>query len=263
MSAMNNTRELPDYDNPPLIEVVCGIIFKPIIDFKIPHYGLYWSAIKEEFPGCMHAPPLGDLPTNITDLEFPLPRVWLISKSESSLIQLQHDRFHFNWRRVSDDDQYPRFKNVFNPFKEYFRQFHEFIDANEIGQIVPTECELTYINHIIEGEGWQTPADMGNIMRDLIWIPEERYLPPADSINWGGIFGLPNDGGKLNIKLQSAMRKSDSKKLIALELSARKKIEKQTTEQMFDWYELAHSHIVRAFADLTQQKIQREIWRRK
>ena len=112
MSNINiNLDGLPDYNSPPISEVVCGISFEPLVEQKIPHYGLFWNTIREDFPNCEHAPPLidTDKESQLTN-EIPLPRVWLINKSNNLLIQLQNNRFIYNWRRLKSDDNYPRFK---------------------------------------------------------------------------------------------------------------------------------------------------------
>jgi hypothetical protein len=62
MNEKDNTENLPDLENPPLVKVVCGISFKALGEFKIPHYSLFWNAIKELFPVCQHAPSLVDFP---------------------------------------------------------------------------------------------------------------------------------------------------------------------------------------------------------
>jgi len=70
-----NNPELPDYASPPLIEVACGVRFSPINSLKIPHYGLFWKDVYDDFPTSQHASPLGDLSERIEPSGFPLPRV--------------------------------------------------------------------------------------------------------------------------------------------------------------------------------------------
>ena len=92
--------DLADYDRPPVIEVVYGVMFAPLTDWKLPHTGMFWQRIFDEFPRCEHAPPIigrDDFIDPTTGL--PIPRVWLLNDMDDSLVQLQSGRFLFNWRR--------------------------------------------------------------------------------------------------------------------------------------------------------------------
>jgi hypothetical protein len=35
--------DLPEYENPPVNAVVCGIQFKTLEGLRIPHFGLFWD----------------------------------------------------------------------------------------------------------------------------------------------------------------------------------------------------------------------------
>ena len=41
-----------NFNNAPVIETVLSIQFKPIPGFTIPHFGLYWKGIRDEFKHC-------------------------------------------------------------------------------------------------------------------------------------------------------------------------------------------------------------------
>ena len=41
---------LPDFNEPPVIETVLGLQFDPIESFNVPHFGLYWSKIRADYP---------------------------------------------------------------------------------------------------------------------------------------------------------------------------------------------------------------------
>ena len=255
-------KQLPSFKKPPLIEVACGISFKALESLKIPHYGLFWNEIREEFPLCQHAPPLGDISTEIITNEFPLPRVWLIAKSKNILLQLQKDRFVFNWRKISSDEEYPRFDNVFIQFKQYLNKFINFLDSNEIGKFEPVRCELTYINHIVKGEGWESLEDINNIMRDIMLSSDKSFLPEPSGLSWNGSYPFQNDEGALTVKLTHAKRKSDLLDLLVLELATKGFRIGDNLDENLSWYDLAHSWIVNGFADITQQEIQTKLWGR-
>src|SRR5206468_7988683 len=108
---------LPDYENPPVTEVVCGMSFKPV-QLQIPHIGLFWERCREEYPTCQEVAPLlpvierfGEEDTSEAQVfnEVPLPRVWFIHRQDTGIIQLQRDRFLHNWKKGKPTDAYPRY----------------------------------------------------------------------------------------------------------------------------------------------------------
>src|SRR6266436_4453020 len=100
---------LPEYDNPPVNEVVCGILFKRIDGFLNPYLGLLWEQYKPEYSECLEVVPLipviesFDTPSPSEpqlDLEAPLlPRTWFVHANGNGVIQVQRDRFLHNWRK--------------------------------------------------------------------------------------------------------------------------------------------------------------------
>src|SRR4051812_4830260 len=95
---------LPSFRTPPVAEVVAGAIFDVSIPgFLIPHVGLFWQRIKNEFPETQHfmplIPPTGEPKWVDSSLGVPLPRVWFLSKTKQNIIQLQGDCFFYNWRK--------------------------------------------------------------------------------------------------------------------------------------------------------------------
>jgi hypothetical protein len=47
---------LVDFENPPVTEVFCSVIFKPLA-FMTPHIGLLWEKYKPDFPEFKDFPP--------------------------------------------------------------------------------------------------------------------------------------------------------------------------------------------------------------
>lgn len=48
----------PKFLAPPLIETVLGVEFEPLSSWDIPHYGLFWQSIRQEYQNCIAKPPL-------------------------------------------------------------------------------------------------------------------------------------------------------------------------------------------------------------
>lgn len=264
----SKTNGLPSYKSPPVIEVVCGINFNKIKDFKAAHFGLFWQKLRSDYPKCQHASPLG-FPPKPPDLDvdpefpFPLPRIWFINEKENGLIQLQNDRFLYNWRKILPDEVYPRYRMVISDFKTNLNIFKTFLEEEGLGSISPIECELTYVNHIPKGEGWESAGDIHDVLSDLGWRSDvERFLPEPRNLGWRASFVLPEDGGRLNVQLEQKIRQFDKKPLFVLKLIARGLGADKTEDAIWNWFDLAHKWIVCGFTDLTNTKIQTEIWQR-
>src|SRR5437879_3366164 len=113
---------LPDFENPPVLEVVCGVQFPAIAGLQTRHFGEFWDQCKQDFPLTHDAPPIPIVVDEAPSVEFlslpPLRRMMMISTDNSYVVQVQEDRFNLNWRKSSPDQQYPRFENIFKRFRE-------------------------------------------------------------------------------------------------------------------------------------------------
>jgi uncharacterized protein (TIGR04255 family) len=225
------SQHLPVYDNPPVNEVVCGLLFKRIDEFLNPYLGILWEKYKPEYSECREVAPLMPVIENFDQPSqpesqyvdiLPLPRTWFVHARGNGVMQIQRDRFLHNWRKIRPDDEYPRYDNVIDMFRTYLLRFVEFLEENNLGTVTPLQYELTYINHIIQGEGWETISDVGKVFPHFSWqTSKNNFLPSPDSINWQTSFALPNRAGRLHTKVQNATRREDGRPVLLFELTAR------------------------------------------
>lgn len=255
------SQSLPDYKNPPVIEVSCGISFKKIEKFGGQHLGLFWQKVRNEFPLCEHAMRLEFNP-QFLDLKDYLPRMWYVNEKQNMLIQLQDDKFYFNWRRRQDEEAYPRYNAIIEAFKTNLSIFQEFLEEEKLGTINPTKCELTYINHIPKSEGWESLVDINEVFRDFIWNSNKRFLPPPVGLGGQASFLLPKDKGRLDVSLQHGIRKIDKHPILIIQLTATGLGVDKTMDAVWEWFEVGHEWIVCGFSDLTGAAIQEDIWQR-
>lgn len=251
----------PNYENPPINEVVCGVAFTPLERFKISHFGLFWYQILEQFPRCEQAPPLGNV-DEIVEPEFavPVPRLWFINQEDDHLIQLQRNRFFFNWRKRADT--YPRFRHVYNSFSNNFDRFQKFIEEYNLGDIKVVSYELTYINLLMHEEGWDNLDNMQVMFPSMTWGQgSEKVLPPTKNLAWQRDLSLPDHPGILTLKLQSGIRKPDERPLLRLESTVRgSTIMKSAEMGMSQWFDIAHIWINRAFENIIAPEVQKNVW---
>ena len=163
---------LPEFDNPPVIEVALSIQFNPLVLLRSAHLGLLWNEFSDKFSKSEDHFPQDSVfekfeipgPPKV-QFQFeekpPVPKCWLLTENGEELIQIQQDRFVHNWRKVKGEGEYPRYENIRDKFKEELNTFSEFIAREKLGTMAPNQCEVTYVNHIISGEGWDRHGQLG------------------------------------------------------------------------------------------------------
>src|SRR6266487_1523712 len=184
---------LPEYEAPPVNEVAFGILTEPTAGLTVAHFGRFWERMANRFPRAEEAPPLLPLVETLesaggtVNLELgdvlPLPRLWLISQDGRTLIQLQRDRFLFNWRKVDDTDSYPRFEAIEEGFRRALQDFTAFLKDSHLPGIQPVQYELTYINNIGLPGANSVVHQVKQILRDYVWEGSHRFLGEADQFN--------------------------------------------------------------------------------
>ena len=96
--------DLPDYENPPVVEVAACVQFAPIKELAGAHLGAYWARIRAPFSRVQEQSPMAHVvepedlsPARGPQVEFahelPLPRTWFSIPNGTELIQVQRDRF--------------------------------------------------------------------------------------------------------------------------------------------------------------------------
>ena len=251
------------YENPPIDEIVCGILFDSITELRAGHLGILWQKFRSDFPGIEDQNLLD--PVSEKDWSnrviFPLPRVWFVHKDENELIQVQFNRFVHNWRKRRPDDKYPGYETVITNFEKYLSCFQEFLAEEKLGDLVPNRYEITYIDHILENEGWETISDLEKVFPNFISLKNQNMLSTdIREINAQMVFGLPNDFGQLQLSIRNARRISDDRHLLRIEFTA---LSNQPYKPMRGWFDLAHEAIFNLFSNLISDEIQKQFWRRK
>lgn len=200
-----------------------------------------------------------------TLLRPPLPRYWFEHPDLPDLLQFQQDRIIHNWRRQTDNSRvYPRYEMVKRSFEQEVQVVQQWLAQENIGDLRPNQCEVTYIN-LIEG-----PGD------DVIHNRLERITPL-----WAGKFSdkLPNDlertsiqmtflfshyeqpVGRVYVIFQPAFRVSDNYPVFKLEITARGRPPGDTISDALAFLDLEREQVVRTFAAVTTKEMH-NIWGR-
>lgn len=267
-------KPLPEFDNPPVIETALGVEFAPLSKWAIPHFGLYWAEIKNEYPHFEVQPPIASQieklgkpaksPPLVTFelISQPTVRCWFIHKSHTRLLQIQNDRFVHNWRKVGPAANYPHYESIRPIFAEEWNRFCGFLETWGIGVPDVKQCEVTYVNHIDVGQGWKTLADLPDVMGTRIGASTDNFLPPPETVNLVASYGMPAEQGRLHVQLLPVIRHADAAESLQLTIIARGRPASSAIADLLQWLDLGREWVVRGFADFTSGTIQ-GLWQRR
>lgn len=261
---MNTTEQQTiKYENPPINEIVCGVLFDEIKGLQTAHFGKLWQKFSPDFMASEDQSLIDPIPAE--DLSnrglHPLPRVLFIHKDDNEIIQVQRNRFHHNWRKTRYDDKYPGYETVIENFEKHLSSFQEFLAEEELGNLVPNGYEITYVDLILENAGWETLNNLGHIFPSFVTLKDRnRLLADIRGINWSMTFGLPNDSGQLQLSIRNDQRLGDGRQLLRIESTA---FNDQPYNPMRNWFNYAHDVLAEAFTNLMSDEIQYQLWGRK
>ncbi len=262
------------FARPPVIEVACGVTFSFPESLKTAHVGAFWAKIRAEFPKIQDVQPLAavtEIPGNatpmglnieLTDLP-PLRRAWFVSADDQTLVQLQDDRFLFNWRRVNGEAPftYPSYDHVIAGFFKLWGEFQNFAREVELGQPTIRQLELVYVNSISSLPGFV--GGLGNVLVDhKKHESESRFLAAPEQFNWQSAYSMPNDAGRLHVVAQSAVKTGTKIPLLRLDLTARGLPQDTEPDGIRAWFDVAHEWITHGFADVTTPDAHNILWGR-
>jgi uncharacterized protein (TIGR04255 family) len=273
LAVQNMPNPLPEFERPPLEEMVVGVQFEPLLNLRAAHLGMYWSPIRAEYPFTEDQAPVSHV---VEALELkatadtlaaiqlkipPLPRCWFLTEDKTQLLQVQRDRFLRNWRRVVGDERYPRFGHLTDAFKRAWVGFLTFAEAEQLGPVKVNQCELTYINNIERGAGWTELGELDRVLRFQRPREPGGFLPPPELVTWQVRYKFPDGRGRLHVEMNPIFRGRDMSLALALNLTARGAPTGGSLDEIFAWFDLAHEWIARAFAELTAPE-SHELWGR-
>ena len=271
---MDVSRKKLDFARPPVDEVVLSVLFQSLDSLLAPHLGQIWqefkedgfvnieeqstvSPIVEEFPSRIHEPQLRVL--RAPDLA----RIWFIHEDGSQILQVQRDRFTFNWRKIDLNQQYPGFSSICDKFEGFYDRFCQIIKDMNIGEVTPLQYELTYIDQLRQGDGWDRLDEIGEIYNMFVDCQRsESFWLGAESLILSASFTLEDLHGRLHLTIRNRVKMPEESQTLQTDFTMRGFPENANCT-MIDWFKAAREQIREKFVSLFTENIQTQIWGRK
>jgi uncharacterized protein (TIGR04255 family) len=271
----NDYDSLPRFDRPPVIETVMGVHFKPLPRFTGAHQGVLWDReFRSDFPQVKERPPVeevverfgSDRLESSAGIRWSLsdqpdtPRLWAMSDSGEHILQIQKSALLTNWQRPPNVG-YLHYSERRSEFERRLQIVDEFLRTNELGQVEPTSCLLTYINHL----ELDSLSDTADVVQQCLTVwqnsTSDSWLPKPDELRLHFAFPMPADSGRLNVIVNPVVRRQDKQPMIRMELTARGVPEDRSIDSAIRWIDGGHEWIVRGFSSITRPEMH-EIWGR-
>lgn len=162
----DRSREFPSLRHPPIDEVICGLVFKPIAGLDPLELALYWQQRRADFPKKQLHPALLEPGRFVAG---PLAqRVWMISEDDALVLQVQTDRFYLNWR--ARGGTYPRFGDhdgetgLATLYRAELERFSVFMES-ELGAVIePLRLEVAKVDRIRCEVHWENLEDLEKVL---------------------------------------------------------------------------------------------------
>jgi len=268
---------LPDFKKSPVVEVALSIQFPPLKGVKNAHFMRLWTDVfRKDFPETEEQPPLNHVlerfgtptPGNVRiqlEAGLPVPRYWFKNTDGTELVQVQRDRFIRNWRQLQTGKPYPRYEPLRKKFIKQFSKFTNFVEKEGMGKIEPDQCEVTYVNDLPDGEGWNSFGELGKVV--TVWQSDfsDDFLPTPENIQFTTSFIIPGEGekpvGRLHVAIEPRYQLPDITPLLRLSLTARGAPIGKGLDGVQKFMDLGREWVVKGFTSITTDPMHK-IWER-
>jgi len=262
------------FARPPVKEVVFSVAFSVPQPIRTVDIGTFWHTVASDFPSIEEVAPVSQViesmspeSQGLVNLDFesvpPLRRVWLVSSDSRTLLQIQGDRFMFNWRKLPGDSDlaYPGNDWIMSNFWKYWAAFEKFLLSIPVGQPTVLQLEHSYFNAIADVD--KLSSDLGGVLIDhQLSVHANRFLPIPERFRWATSYLLPSNVGRLHVVAQSAKLTQSGEPIVRLEMTARGLPSSTDNDSLAAWFEVSHVWITRGFSDITRSDAHNMLWGR-
>jgi uncharacterized protein (TIGR04255 family) len=253
-----------EFERPPVVELVLGVQFAPLVNFTGAHVGWFWKQfLGNEWTRATETVPILDQferfdeqrHWGIPDLRVlvaapgPPARFQVSTAAEDRMIQVQATRFHYNW--VKKDQVYPHYARVRAEFDAHLARFREFVGEAGLGEVLPNQWEITYVDQVPRGELWQSPADWHRVLPGLLAPAAQPPGLGLDNVAGEWHYEITPRRGRLHFAVQQGRAGEGGESALVLQTTARGPIANDADNALGAGLDLGHEVAVRGFLQIT------------
>jgi len=140
-----------------------------------------------------------------------------------------------------------------------WERYNKFLRVNKVQAPIVRECEVTYVNHIDKGAGWNSLGTLSNVVSCWAGETSGGFLPAPDLISINVVYPIRQRSGRLQVMLQPGNR--EGQETLQLTLMARCKPKSSSRAELMSALDIAREWVVKGFTDFTTADMHR-IWER-
>jgi uncharacterized protein (TIGR04255 family) len=262
------TDGFPTFSSPPVVETVVAVGFVPPPSFNVVQIGKFWDRyFSNDLPTIQEQPryemPLERLHDALLGSQIgfrlgttPSPRLWF-SGDGSHLVQLQNDWLAYNWQKQGDAEQYERYPSRRGRVVSALENLQRFLDEERLGRLTPTQCEVTYVNHVV-----LEPDDLalGRLGGTLGGVSESAgtFLPLPEVSRYASSYLISRNAqplGRLHLTAEPGRLPQNGQDIVVLTLTARGQALEPNLEGALAFCDLGREWIVKGFLDVTTPRM--------
>ncbi len=258
------------FSSPPATEVLQGVFFESPPGFTSSLQGALWAeSFRKIFPDTEEKPPIEettewfgvDILRKVGSFQFRVsdkpdaPRIWAKSDNGDRILQLQSNALITNWLKKKDSSEYIHYETRKKDFADRINALQNFFNKEGFGEVQPTSCLMTYVNHVEVKDIAEVPATAVNIFKFATKRDENSWLPAPDQFSLAISYPMPHRMGRLHISANPALQEragKDKQPLLRFELTAKGEPKVKTVEGALAWLNEGHEWIVQGFVDVTK-----------
>jgi uncharacterized protein (TIGR04255 family) len=269
---------LLDPRTPPLIEVVLTVQLEPIAGLNAAQIGRLWTQeYHADFPNVeqhhpvepnieLEPPAAGTPPFQVkVSTDVIVPRLMFINERGTELIQIQRDRFSFNWKRHQQGEyDYRRYANVRESFAERFATLQSFVEREKLGEVIPSQCQLTYVNHVVYAHVDGAHGHLGALIKP--WSSQYTSLAGAEledaRLHIRHVLRDQEGSflGRLHVNIDPALLPDDKAPIYRVQFMARGHPMGDGISGALAFLDTAHHRLLAAFGEFMSDEVQTQ-WR--
>lgn len=251
----------------PLIEMRMSLQFATLGSLRTPYIGLLWSKLRDRYFQGIEQPPIPPVfetfggPPNAgvpqLNIQFnaPVPRIVFEGNDAGMYLHVQQDRLMLVWSRYPTEQPYPGYEAMRDRFASEIRVVQDFLEAENLGEIQPNQCELVYINALLLPGDAAVHEHLDRVTP--LWQPIDTGLPfeSAHMLNRYIISSGGKPTGRLHTSFSPAVLTATGEPNYQLEIVARCRPEGVAIASAFATFDEAHDLIGRAFKGVTSSTV--------